>query len=123
MVLLSIPTDFLPIVLLFLMAAGFVATTMFVTHLLGTKRKSKVHMDNFECGLPIVDNARQPISVKYFLTAILFVLFDVEVIFFYPYAVNFKFLGTAGFLAVLIFVTFFIAGFAYIIKKGALDWE
>jgi NADH-quinone oxidoreductase subunit A len=57
------------------------------------------------------------------LIAILFVLFDVEVIFFYPYAVNFKELGAEGFLAVVMFVSFFLIGFTYIIKKGALKWE
>ena len=62
-------------------------------------------------------------AIKYFLVAILFVLFDVEVIFFYPYAINFKELGWNGFLAVLMFVSFFLIGFTYIIKKGALKWE
>ena len=62
-------------------------------------------------------------AIKYFLVAILFVLFDVEVIFFYPYAVNFKELGQEGFIAVAMFVGLFVAGFIYIIKKGALDWE
>ena len=68
-------------------------------------------------------NARQPMAIKYFLVAILFVLFDVEVIFFYPYAVNFRELGWQGFMAVLMFVSLFIIGFVYIIKKGALNWE
>jgi NADH-quinone oxidoreductase subunit A len=62
-------------------------------------------------------------AVKYFLVAILFVLFDVEVIFFYPYEVNFRELGWMGFLEVMMFVAFFLAGFYYIIKKGALNWE
>jgi NADH-quinone oxidoreductase subunit A len=119
----SIPSDFLPILLLFACAAGFVTVVMVLTHFIGTKRLGSKHNDNFECGLPIVDNARQPISIKYFLTAILFVLFDVEVIFFYPYAVNFKGLGWEGLVAVLIFIAFFLCGFIYIIKKGALEWE
>jgi NADH-quinone oxidoreductase subunit A len=62
-------------------------------------------------------------AIKYFLVAILFVLFDVEVIFFYPYAVNFKQLGWEGFVAVLFFVASFMAGFIYIFKKGAMKWE
>ena len=62
-------------------------------------------------------------AIKYFLVAILFVLFDVEVIFFYPYAVNFRALGKDGFMAVVLFVAFFLCGFIYIIKKGALKWE
>ncbi|MEY4003343.1 MAG: hypothetical protein RIT07_1385, partial [Bacteroidota bacterium] len=66
---------------------------------------------------------RFPVSVKYFLTAILFVLFDVEVIFFYPYAVNFKEMGMEGFIAVVSFVALFLAGFIYVWKKGAFEWE
>ena len=80
-------------------------------------------LQNFESGIEIKGNARQPMAIKYFLVAILFVLFDVEVIFFYPYAVNFRELGWHGFVAVLMFVGLFIAGFIYIIKKGALNWE
>ena len=64
-----------------------------------------------------------PLNVRYFLTAILFVLFDVEVIFMYPWAVNLKALGWYGFWAMMIFLVFFMAGFYYEIKKGVLDWE
>lgn len=119
----STPMDFLPIALMFIVALGFVATTMFVTHLLGPKRKSKIKEDTFECGIEVQGNARIPFSIKYFLVAILFVLFDVEVIFMYPWAVNFKHLGFTGFLEMLTFVAFLLVGFYYIIKKGALKWE
>ncbi|MDF2438866.1 MAG: NADH-quinone oxidoreductase subunit [Bacteroidota bacterium] len=119
----STPIDFLPIVLMFIVALGFVATTMVVTHLLGPKRKSKIKEDTFECGIEVQGNARIPFSIKYFLVAILFVLFDVEVIFMYPWAVNFKSLGFTGFLEMLTFVAFLLVGFYYIIKKGALKWE
>jgi len=115
--------SFLPIVLQLLIAIGFVAIMMTASHLLGPKRRTKDKLINFESGIPAIGNARQPMAVKYFLVAILFVLFDVEVIFFYPYAVNFRELGTSGFLAVLMFVSFFFCGFYYIIKKGALKWE
>ena len=64
-----------------------------------------------------------PVSIKYFMTAILFVLFDVEVIFFYPYAVNFREMGMEGFLAVLMFVGVFLLVFVYIWRKGALEWD
>ena len=96
---------------------------MGLTHYFGPKRKSAEKLQNFESGIEVKGNARQPMAIKYFLVAILFVLFDVEVIFFYPYAVNFRELGWEGFLAVLMFVGLFIAGFIYIIKKGALSWE
>lgn len=126
-VLLNSPANttinYLPIVIQLVVAIGFVAFMMSVTHLLGPKRHTSDKLANFESGIESVGNARQPMAIKYFLVAILFVLFDVEVIFFYPYAVNFKALGKEGFLAVLMFVAFFLVGFIYIRKRGALDWE
>lgn len=116
-------SNYLPIALQLLFAIGFVALTLGGTHLLGPSRKTSDKLANFESGIEAVGNARQPVAIKYFLVAILFVLFDVEVIFFYPYAVNFRELGWNGFLAVLMFVGFFLVGFTYIIKKGALKWE
>lgn len=115
--------DFLPIVIQLFISIGFVAIIMIATHLLGPKRKTKDKLVNFESGIPSVGNAREPMAVKYFLVAILFVLFDVEVIFFYPYAVNFRALGVDGFYAVLLFIAFFFSGFYYVIKKGALKWD
>ncbi len=115
--------DYIPIVLMFIVAAGFVVVTMVATHLLGPKRKSQIKLDTFECGIDVQGNARIPFSIKYFLVAILFVLFDVEVIFMYPWAVNFKSLGMLGFIEMLTFIGFLLVGFIYIIKKGALKWE
>lgn len=115
--------NFFPIGVQLLFAAGFVATMLIMSALLGPKRVTSDKLANFESGIEITGNARQPMAIKYFLVAILFVLFDVEVIFFYPYAVNFRELGWAGFGAVAMFVGFFIVGFTYIIKKGALIWE
>ena len=115
--------DYLPIVLMFIVAAGFVVTTIVVTHILGPQKKSKIKLDTFECGIESQGNARMPFSIKYFLVAILFVLFDVEVIFMYPWAVNFKDLGLFGFLEMLMFMGFLLLGFFYIVKKGALKWE
>jgi NADH-quinone oxidoreductase subunit A len=117
------PINYFPVVLQLLVAVGFVGVMMAVTHLLGPKRRTSDKLINFESGIPSIGNARQPMAIKYFLVAILFVLFDVEVIFFYPYAVNFRELGKEGFLAVVMFVAFFLVGFIYIIKKGALKWE
>lgn len=115
--------DYLPIVLMFIVAAGFVVTTMVVTHILGPQKKSKIKLETFECGIESQGNARMPFSIKYFLVAILFVLFDVEVIFMYPWAVNFRDLGLFGFLEMLMFMSFLLLGFFYIVKKGALKWE
>lgn len=115
--------SFLPIAIMMLIAVTFVALLMALTHLLGPKRKTSDKLVNFESGIPSVGNARKPMAVKYFLVAILFVLFDVEIIFFYPYAINFKSLGMEAFYAVLMFIGLFLCGFIYVIKKGALRWD
>ena len=115
--------SYLPVGLQLLFVVGMIGTLMGVTHLLGPSRKTADKLQTFASGIATHGDARHPMAIKYFLVAILFVLFDVEVIFFYPYAVNFKALGWSGFWAVLMFVGFFLCGFIYIIKKGALDWE
>jgi NADH-quinone oxidoreductase subunit A len=121
-----VPEDFLPVVLQLIVALGFVVIVMVLTHIIGGKRRrirSIRKEENFECGIEIKGNARFPFSVKYFLIAILFVLFDVEVVFFYPWAVNFSVLSWTGFFEMLLFIAFFLVGFYYIIKKGALEWS
>ncbi len=118
-----LPSDFLPILVQLGAAIGFIVFTMFVTHAIGPKRNSELKDAPFECGIDSEGDARTPISIKYFLTAILFVLFDVEVIFMYPWAVNFKKLGWFGFAEMVVFLTLLMAGFYYIIRKGVLSWE
>ena len=115
--------NYLPLLMQVAVAAGFVVFTLVATHLLSPRVKTKRKEDNFECGIESQGNARFPVSIRYFMTAILFVLFDVEVIFFYPYAVNFHQLKLEGLLAVVLFVAFFLVGFIYVRKKGALEWE
>ena len=115
--------DFLPIGIMLIVALGFVVLTMVATHWMGPHKKSKVKDETFECGIEVKGNARTPLSIKYFLVAILFVLFDVEVIFMYPWAVNFKNLGVTGMLEMFSFMSVFLLGFIYIVKKGALKWE
>lgn len=107
----------------FLVAIGFVTAVMVLTHLVGPKRKTKQKLENFESSIKVVGNARLPFNIKYFVVAILFVLFDVEIIFLYPWAVNFKELGTVGFVEMIIFIATLLIGFFYIIKKGGLKWE
>ena len=119
----SSPMDYLPIVFMFIIAFGFVAVSMIATHYLGPKRKTKVKLESFECGIHSEGNARLPFSIKYFLVAILFVLFDVEVIFMYPWAVNFKTLGMTGVIEVFSFVALLLVGFYYLLAKKALKWE
>ena len=115
--------EYLPVALMFLLAAGFVGVTMVVTHWLGPKRKTKVKLEAFECGIESKGNARMPFPIKYFLVAILFVLFDVEVIFMYPWAVNFQEMKLPGFLEMIVFIALLLVGFFYVIKKKALEWE
>lgn len=115
--------SYIPILMQFILAVGFVVGTIIISGKLGPKRTSEVKDKNFECGIESVGNARIPFSVKYFLVAILFVLFDVEVIFLYPWAVNFKDLGVEGMLKMIVFMSLLLVGFFYILKKRALDWE
>ncbi|MDW8295985.1 MAG: NADH-quinone oxidoreductase subunit A [Raineya sp.] len=117
------PSDYLPILIQLGLALGFVVVTMIATHLLGPKRKGKNKDIAFECGVESIGDARTPISIKYFLVAILFVLFDVEIIFMYPWAVNFLELGWFGFWEMLTFVGLLLVGFYYIIKRDVLKWE
>ena len=100
----STQSDYIPILIQFLIAVGFVVGTIIVSGKLGPKRKSEIKDKNFECGIESVGNARIPFSVKYFLVAILFVLFDVEVIFLYPWAINFKELGMEGMIKMIVFM-------------------
>ena len=119
----TISGQYLAIFLTILVAGGFLVKTMVVTHILGPKRKGKVKNEVFECGIESQGNARLPFSVKYFLAAILFVLFDVEVIFMYPWAVDFKALKFTGFVEMISYMAVLLVGFFYILKKGALKWE
>ena len=117
------PIDYLPIFIMFTIAVGFAAVSLIATHALGPKRKTKVKLESFECGIETQGNARVPFSIKYFLVAILFVLFDEEVIFMYPWAANFKELGLLGIIEVFSFIILLLVGFYYMISKKALQWE
>lgn len=115
--------EIIPIFFMLLVALGFVLTTLVITHRVGPSRRTKIKDQSFECGIESVGNARTPFSIKYFLVAILFVLFDVEVIFMYPWAVNFKQLGVQGLIEMFAFIAFLLVGFLYIMKKKALQWD
>ncbi|MBX2981224.1 MAG: NADH-quinone oxidoreductase subunit A [Flavobacteriales bacterium] len=120
---MSTPHDYFPVIIQVIIAATFVVGALGAAAWLGPKRAGKHKDESFECGIEQTGNARAPFSVKYFLIAILFVLFDVEIIFLYPWAVNFKALGWFGLMEMLVFLSFVMAGFFYVIKKGALKWE
>ena len=115
--------DYFPILMQMLLAIGFVVGIIIISGKLGPKRSSEIKDKNFECGIESIGNARIPFSVKFFVVAILFVLFDIEVVFLYPWAVNFKELGLEGMVKMVIFMSLLLIGFFYIIKKKALDWE
>ena len=115
--------NYFPILMQLLLAVGFVVMTIIGSSFLGPKRSSKNKDKTFECGIESVGNARVPFSVKYFLVAILFVLFDVEVIFLYPWAVNFRDMGFEGLAKMGIFMFLLVVGFFYVMKKKGLEWE
>ena len=119
----STPIDYLPIFIQMIVAIGFGVTTIVGTHLIGPKLRTDNKLSSFESGIKVIGNARQPISVKYFMVAILFVVFDVEVIFMYPWAVNFRSLGMDGLIEMFIFMGLLLLGFIYVIKKRALEWD
>jgi NADH-quinone oxidoreductase subunit A len=112
-------------VVIILMGIGvFLSALLIAIPLLtGLERKSPGKSSPYECGIPPSGDARQRIPVKFYLTAMFFIIFDIEVAFLYPWAVIFRKLGLAGFIEMLIFILILLAGFVYIWKKGALEWE
>jgi len=117
------PRDFVPVLITFLIVGGFAWFALAVTHILGPKRHSKVKDDTYECGIDYKGDSRTRFSVKFYLVAVLFVLFDLEVVFMYPWAVNFRQLGVFGFVTMSIFLVILTIGLLYEWKKGALEWE
>lgn len=119
----GVKLDYFGVAVQMAVALGFVVVSMIATHVLGPKRGTDKKLETAESGIKVVGNARVPFNIKYFLVAILFVIFDIEVIFMYPWAVNFKELGMLGLIEMFIFMGGLMLGFFYIIKKGALEME
>ncbi|MFT4070491.1 MAG: NADH-quinone oxidoreductase subunit A [Dysgonamonadaceae bacterium] len=115
--------DFLPIFLQIAFAVVFVFGTIWVSQNLGPSHKASRKSNNFECGLESMGDARSPFSIKYFLVAILFVLFDIEVIFMYPWAINFKEFGWDGVYKMLGFLVVLLIGYIYVKKRKAFEWD
>lgn len=115
--------DFVPILMQIVFSLAFVFLVVWVSNLIGPKRKGSRKNANFECGLDPIGDARSPFSIKYFLVAILFVLFDIEIVFMYPWAVNYKEIGIDGLLKMGGFVSLLFIGYLYIVKRKALEWE
>ncbi|MBD3165640.1 NADH-quinone oxidoreductase subunit A [bacterium] len=117
------PQDFVPILITFLVVGGFAIISLIASHLLGPKRFSPVKQDTYECGVDYVGDSRKRFSVKFYLVAVLFLIFDLEVVFMYPWAVNFRELGLYGFWTMGVFLLILTIGLLYEWKKGALEWE
>jgi NADH-quinone oxidoreductase subunit A len=114
--------SWLSILLLFAVAVGFGAFTVFISQLLGPKVVTPEKLAPYECGVPPVGDARERQSVKFYLVAMVFLLFDIEVAFLYPWAMALRDLGWTGFVQVVLFFGILLAGFVYIWRKGVLDW-
>ena len=112
-----------PVLVLLVIAIGFAMLTILLSHLLGPRRPHKVKDQAYECGIDPVGTARLRFSVKYYLIAMLFILFDIEAIFLYPWAVMFKQLKLFGLLEMFTFLGFLLVGYIYLWKRGALEWD
>jgi NADH-quinone oxidoreductase subunit A len=116
------PQEFVPVVLFLAVATGFAFVTLLPSRLLQTNRYSKVKLDPYECGIEPVTDARDRYSIRYYLIAMLFVIFDVETVFMFPWAVILEKLGVFGLIEMMVFLFILVVGFVYAWKKGALEW-
>jgi NADH-quinone oxidoreductase subunit A len=115
--------DWLSILLLILLGAGFGAGSIVLSGILGPRKPSPEKLAPYECGMPPVSDARERHPVKFYLVAMIFLLFDIEVAFLYPWAMALRDLRWIGFLQILIFFGILLAGYVYIWRKGALNWD
>src|SRR6266446_9773493 len=122
--------DYFPVVLMFIVAAGFAVTFITLSQFVGQRKHTRAKLMPYECGKDPVGSARERFSIKFYLIAMLFILFDIEVIFLVPWAVVFKRLASPAyglsnvvFFEMIIFIALLAAGLIYVIKKGAFDWS
>ncbi|MFQ5408351.1 MAG: NADH-quinone oxidoreductase subunit A [Anaerolineales bacterium] len=115
--------DYLPIAIMLGVSVVLAILVVALGHLLGPRRPSDVKSMPYESGMVPVGPAIRRIPVRFYLVAVLFILFDIEVIFFLPWAVSLKRLGMFGLIEMFVFVAFLLVGYAYVWKRGALDWE
>lgn len=123
-------SDYLPILLMFVVAGGFAVGNIVLSQFVGQRKRTRTKLMPYECGKDPVGSARERFSVKFYLIGMIFILFDIEVIFLVPWAVVFKTLAGPGFglrnlvyLEMMLFVALLLAGYVYVIKKGAFDWS
>jgi NADH-quinone oxidoreductase subunit A len=114
--------SWLSILIMIALGAGFALFSIVLSGLVGPKKPTPEKEAPYECGMPPVGDARERQSVKFYLVAMIFLLFDIEVAFLYPWAMALRDLGWTGFLQVVLFMLLLLAGYVYVWRKGALDW-
>ena len=115
--------QYLPVLLFILVGAGVGVGPLVIGKILGPSRPNPEKLSPYECGFEAFEDARMKFDVRYYLVAILFILFDLEIAFLFPWAVSLDAIGFFGFLAMMIFLAILVVGFVYEWMKGALDWE
>jgi len=120
--------SYAPILLHLLLAAGLSAALIVVSTIIGERKPNPNKLNAYECGIIPTGDAREPFAVKFYLVAMLFILFDVEAVFFFPWAVIYRDLiaqdlGRFAFFEMLLYILILLAGYVYLWKKGALDWS
>jgi NADH-quinone oxidoreductase subunit A len=115
--------EYLPIFIFFIVAVGFALVTIFLSAIFGRRKITPQKMLPYECGMDPIGEARQRFSVKFYIIAVLFILFDIEAVFLYPWAVIFRDLKIFGLMEMAVFIVILLVGFVYVWKKGALEWE
>ncbi|MEJ2699081.1 MAG: NADH-quinone oxidoreductase subunit A [Desulfuromonadales bacterium] len=115
--------SYLPILVLIAVALAFALGSVIISRLVGQKKPTPVKLSPYECGMPPVGTARDRFSIKFYIIAMLFILFDIEAVFLYPWAVEFRKLGMFGFVEMGVFIAILLVGYIYVWKKGALEWE
>jgi len=114
---------YVPIGIMMVLAVGFGVVLANINKWIGPKRPSDEKLSTYESGMEPVRTARERFSVKFYLVAMLFIIFDIEIVFMYPWAVKFRELGMFGFVEMLVFIMILLVGYLYILKKGALQWH
>jgi len=113
---------YIPIAIFVVVATGFALFTLVFTSLIHPSKYNKVKLEPYECGIEPATDARDRYSIRYYLVAMLFVIFDVETVFMFPWAVIFDQLGLFGLIEMLVFIFILVVGYFYAWQKGALDW-
>ncbi len=114
---------YLPIIVLLGVAIAFGLGSVVLSSLIGEKKVTPVKVAPYECGIDPVGTARERFSIKFYLIAMLFILFDIEAVFLYPWAILYKKLGLFGLVEMGLFIIILFVGYIYVWKKGALEWE